>query len=185
LAGRTATRSPKDLKTRIKVLLNEYVQQGKLGSEDLRFLPILPRQPRSIGCVRAAGEDPLPAEEGCKREIPERIKPQIRPIPQIDVVPLPIDRSKWEQGKETETTETQILAFLKSQPGRAFSLNEIVDGVRGLGRLFHGELVRIFFGGLPEELYFRRALENLVGEGEVKARGVIGSLGDSIYYIVA
>jgi hypothetical protein len=58
-----------------------------------------------------------------------------------------------------------------------------------LGRLFHGELVRIFLGGLPEklyeELYFRRALENLVREGEVKGRVVNGSLGDSIYYIVA
>jgi len=102
---------------------------------------------------------------------------------------LPIDRSQWEQGREPETTETQILAFLKSQPGKAFSLNEIVDGVRGLGRLFHGELVRIFLGGLPEklyeELYFRRALENLVREGEVQARVVDVSSRDSLYYIVA
>lgn len=100
-------------------------------------------------------------------------------------VSLPIDRSQWEQGREPETTETQILAFLKSQPGKAFSLNEIIDGVRGLGRLFHGELVRIFLGGLPEKLYFRRALENLVREGEVQSRVVDVSSGDSLYYIVA
>jgi hypothetical protein len=130
-------------------------------------------------------------KEGHKGEFSERVKPKgfRANRPGRCAISLPIDRSEWEQGTEPATTEAQILTFLKSQPGRAFSLSEIIDGVRGLGRLFHGALVRMFLGELPEklyeELYFRRALENLVREGEVKARVLNEPLGNSIYYIAA
>jgi len=100
---------------------------------------------------------------------------------------MPIDGVEERRSREPGTMEAQILALLKSQPGRVFSLSEIVDGVLGWNRLFHGQWIRLILGRLPEKLYeeqhFKRALERLVEEGEVKVKVVKKALGDSICYI--
>ena len=77
---------------------------------------------------------------------------------------MPIEKSKWNEGKLVYPLKEKILLFLSRNPDEAFTLKEIVKGIG-----YSIQVVLQGYGDAPES-QFRSTLDELMEEGLVEIR---------------
>lgn len=80
---------------------------------------------------------------------------------------------EWNKGRDDDTKYSKIEKFLSANKGKAFSLNEIVEGIYGdvdvTGLIVY----------LPTTLII---LDKLIGEGSIKSKIIQKEIGKEISY---
>jgi hypothetical protein len=86
---------------------------------------------------------------------------------------MPINMDEWNKGRDNDTQYSKIEKFLSSNKGKAFSLNEIVEGI-------HGDIDAAgLIVYLPTTLII---LDKLIGEGSIKSKIIQKEIGKEISY---
>jgi len=94
---------------------------------------------------------------------------------------MPVGKDEWNAGREWETIQVRILAFLKTNRDKGFTADEIHNGLGyKTGSGFWDILAKI-----ANMLTIQNALETLVKEGSIKAKIVKETVDEFTYYMVA
>lgn len=80
---------------------------------------------------------------------------------------------EWNKGRDEDTMDLKIEKFLSSNKGKAFSLNEIVEGIYG----------DVDWARLMVYLVSTRViLDKLIREGSIKSKIIQKEIGKDTYY---
>jgi len=86
---------------------------------------------------------------------------------------MPINMDEWNKGRDEDTMDLKIEKFLSSNKGKAFSLNEIVEGIYG----------DVDWARLMVYLVSTRViLDKLIREGSIKSKIIQKEIGKDTYY---
>ena len=94
---------------------------------------------------------------------------------------MPVSKDKWNAGRKWEPLQVRISAFLKANPDKGFSVNELYNGL--------GYKTSSGFWAIQAEianlLNIQNSSETLVKKGIIKAKIVKETVGEITYYIGA
>ena len=95
---------------------------------------------------------------------------------------MPIKKDEWDRGRKWDTTEEQILTFLRNDRDTGFTSSEILNGI--------GYRVRVhdfgsLLGAVATSWSVDNALNALIEEGTVKAKIVQKAVGEETYYMAS
>ena len=95
---------------------------------------------------------------------------------------MPIKKGEWDRGRKWDTTEEQILTFLRNNKNTGFTSSEIIDGIGYRARVHD---FGSFIGTVASVWLINDALNTLIKEGAVKAKIVQETIGEETYYMAS